>query len=297
MKIALLALTLSLPIGVTVSPANGHIAWVNGTTSQVWVANADGSGAHKVGEPWSQGVGQVTWTRYGLLVDSNYTLFLLGQNGHVTKIGGLGDQTFSVGGVRAASGSAGCGYCKGPVTVYNVRTHTAIRVGDPKQANEDAALSPDGSRVAYSADGRLVDQAVWGGPTHSLGVTGGCTSWSPNGRTLAFYHLNVLETIPAAGGKPTVLLHKAVCGLSPRWSPDSQTVALSYGPGRLALVNVRTHAARKTPIAYGRLTDVTWSPDGTSLVAAFRRGYDDCGSVVRIDVSTLARTTVVRGCP
>jgi hypothetical protein len=50
-KALLLALALLLPVGVTVSPKNGRIAWADGTTQQVWIANADGSHAHKVGKP------------------------------------------------------------------------------------------------------------------------------------------------------------------------------------------------------------------------------------------------------
>jgi hypothetical protein len=242
-------------------------------------------------------VGQVKWTHSGLLVDSNYTLFLLTPSGKRVKIGGVGDQVFSVAGIHAASGSAPCGYCKGPVTIYNVRTHTAVRLGDRGKPNEDPALSPDGSEVAYSTAAGIVVQSTRGGPVRRLGVGGGCETWSPNGRTLAFYALNVLESVPVAGGKPTVLLRKAVCGTPPAWSPDSKTVALTYGPSRLALVDVRTHVVRKTPIAAGRAVGITWSPDGTSLVVAFRRGYDYCGNVERVDVSTLARATLVRGCP
>lgn len=297
MKLAALIAAMSLPFGVTVSPNDGRVAWFDGSTQQVWVARADGTGTHKVGQPWPAGIGQVTWTQHGLLVDSNYTLFLLTQSGARVKIGVVGDQWFSVGGIRAASGSAPCGYCRGPVTVYNIRTHTAVRLGDRNKPNTDAALSPDGARVAYSADGELVVQPVTGGAAHSLGVTGGCAAWSPSGRTLAFYHLNILETIAATGGKPTVLLRRAVChgGMFPAWSPDSQTVAIPYGPDRLALVNARTRAVRKTPISLGRMTSFTWSPDGTSLVATFRRG--DCGSVLRLAVRTLAPATLVPGCP
>lgn len=297
MKLAAFVAALSLPFGVTVSPKDGQIAWFDGTTQQVWVARGDGAGAHKVGKPWPDGIGQVTWTRQGLLVDSNYTLFLLTPNGKRVKIGVGGDQIFSAGGGHAASGSPGCGYCNGPVTVYDIRTHTAVQLGDPKAANEDAALSPDGTRVAYSADSGLVVQRVRGGPAHQLGVAGGCATWSPDGRTIAFYHLNVLETIPAAGGRATVLLRKAVCHEPgfPAWSPDSKAVAVPYGPGRLTLVDVRTHATRKTPISLGAVTAFAWSPDGTSLVGTFRRG--ECANVLRLDFRTLAAAVLVRGCP
>ena len=51
--------------------------------------------AHKFGAPFTDnGVGQLTWTKAGIVVDSNYRLFLLTQAGKRVKIGGVGDQTF-----------------------------------------------------------------------------------------------------------------------------------------------------------------------------------------------------------
>lgn len=298
MKLAILLGALALPFGVTVSPRDGRIAWFDGHTQQVWVAKGDGTAAHKVGTPWRLGVGQVAWTRSGLLVDSNFTLFLLTPAGVRVRIGGTGDQVFSVGGERAASGSAACRDCTGPITVWDVRTHTAVRLGDPKKPNVDPALSPDGDRVAYTTGEGIVVQPLHG-KARPLGVDGGCERWSPDGKTLVFYRLNVLESVPIAGGKPTVLLRRTVCNtdMFPAWSPDSRTVAVSRGP-RLALVDVRTHAVRKAPLALGDVGGFAWSPDGTSIVATFRRSPDEgCANVVRLDASTLAPTVLVRGCP
>lgn len=298
MKLAVLLAAVSLPFGVTVSPQDGRVAWFDGHTQQVWVAKGDGTAAHKVGTPWRLGVGQVTWTRQGLLVDSNFTLFLLTPRGKRVRIGPTGDQIFSVGGGRAASGSASCGSCTGPVTVWDVRTHTAVRLGDPKQANVDPALSPGGTRVAYSTDRGIVVQALHGKPRR-LGVAGGCERWSPDGKSLAFYRLNVLESVPVTGGRPTVLLRRAVCNtdMLPAWSPDSRTVAVPYGR-RLVLVDVLTHAVRKAPLSLGDVGGFTWSPDGTSLLATFRRSRDEaCANLVRLGVATLAPAVVVRGCP
>lgn len=300
---------LVLPLDVTVSPTNGDIAWVDGSTSQVWVANADGSDLHRLGTPFADGVGQLTWTHEGLLVDSNFTLSLLTQTGKRVKIGVVGDSTFSVGGERAASGSAGCGYCHGAVTVYNVRTHTAVRVGNPKQSNVEATLSADGAKVAYTRSNcgppsgecgnnpALVVTTIKTRATRQLATSGYCAEWSPDGRTIAFFDLNALESVSSTGGTPRMLLRHAVCNSAalPAWSPDSQSLAVRAN-NRLTVIDVATRQVRTSAKSLGTLASFTWSPDGTSLVAAFRND-SACGDVDRLAVGDLAPQPVFRGCP
>jgi WD40 repeat protein len=291
--------TSTLPIEATVAPDGTHIAWVDGTTWQVWTARADGSDPRKLGPSFARdGVGQIRWTQEGLVLDTNYTLYLLTQGGKLVKIGAVGDQVFSVGGTRAATGSAPCGYCKGPVIAYDIRTHAAVRLGDRTKANGDAALSPDGSRVAYSSPRGIVVQSLRGGAPRSLHVGGGCSAWSPDGRSLSFYGAGAeLEVVPVTGGRPVVVAKRVGCRepAMTAWSPDSKTIAFPYGPDRLALVDMKTHAVRKTPRSLGRVTTFAWTPDGSALVATFRN--DSCGNVDRIDARTLAATVLVRGCP
>lgn len=297
----------TLPYLVTVSPDGTHVAWVDGFDWQVWAANEDGSGSHAVGAPFVDGVGQLTWTRFGLIVDSNYTLTLLTQAGRRVKIGVVGDQQFSVGGEHVASGKIGCEYCRGPVRVYDIRTHTVVRLGDSKQWNAGAALSPDGSRVAYFSARRPVVQPARGGRARPL-RGGSCNiGWSPDGKTLAFGSTGIsLES--AAGGRLTELVAPSpgfacVGDYVPAWSPDGSEIAfarLSGGSGssqpvgQLALLDVRTHAVRLTPKRLGTVTSYAWSPDGVSIVASFRSS--DCGTVWRLDEASLARSALYRGC-
>jgi hypothetical protein len=277
-----------LPVSATVAPDRAHIAWVDGVSWQVWAARVDGTHAHKVGKPWPDGVGQVTWTRDGLVVDSNYTLFLLAPSGKRTKLAVVPDSVFSVGGDLAAVGT---GQVAGPASVVDLRTHRAVRVGGTQSVVGEPSLSADGRRLAWTAGG-----AVWDGRSDGSGVRrfvarGTCPAWSPNGR-LAYEAVRGASVDLVVGRR--LLLTRMGGACPPAWSPSSTELAVPYGTGRLALVNVRTGAVYKTPVALGRVTGFAWVRDGT-LVASFRS--DTCGNVVRLDARTHAATTLVRGCP
>jgi WD40 repeat protein len=297
----------ALPVLVSISPDGTRIAWTDGFDWQVWVANADGSGSHAVGTPFTDGVGQLTWTRFGLIVDSNYTLTLLSQSGKRVKIGGVGDQQFSVGGIHAASGNVGCNYCRGSVSVYNIRTHTVVRLGDPKKTNSNAALSPDGSRVAYFGPRGFAMQSASGGRARLL-HGGTCNvSWSQDGTSLAFGSTGI-SIERATGGHLTVLIAPSkgaacVADYVPAWSQDASEIAFgrvsggsgaSQPIGQLAVIDVRTHALRETQKRLGSVTSYAWSPDGKSIFASFRTG--DCGTIWHLDDATLTGNAVYRGC-
>ena len=92
------------PIYPLVSPDGARIGWVEGSSWQIWTANPDGSGARAVGTPFAgNGVSRIAWTHRGLIVDSNFTLFLVGLDGKRTRLAPDEDFTFSVGGARVAS--------------------------------------------------------------------------------------------------------------------------------------------------------------------------------------------------
>ena len=208
---------------------------------------------------------------------------------------------------HAASGSAGCGYCHGTVSVYNIRTRTVFRLGDPKKSNGDVALSPDGVRAAYYGPHGLVVQPAAGGPARRVRTTGSCNiSWSPDGRTLALGSTGV-STVPAAGGRTDVLVppsrgYACVGGYVPAFSDASEILfgRLSGGSGstqpigQLAVVDVRTHTMRQTAKQLGTLSSYAWSPDGKSIFASFRTG--DCGTIWHLDEATLTGDAVYRGC-
>jgi WD40 repeat protein len=296
----------TLPMLVTVSPAGTRIAWSDGFDWRVWVANKDGSGQHAASAPFSDGIGQLTWTRFGLIADSNYTLTLLTQSGRRIKIGGVGDEHFSVGGAHVASGRIGCGGCHGPISVFNIRTHTVVHLGNPKDINANPALSPDGARVAYDIPRGVVIQAAKGGRARLIQGGSCLISWSPDGKTLAFGSTGI-ATQPATGGHLATLVppsRGAACvDQVPAWSPDSREIAFVRSSGgrgssqplvQLAVLDLHMHAMRLTAKQLGSVTSYAWSPDGASIFATFRT--DDCGTIWRLDAASLTGNAIYQGC-
>jgi eukaryotic-like serine/threonine-protein kinase len=111
-----------------------------------------------------------------------------------------------------------------------IATH---RAGRPL-ASGDAALSPDGSRIAYIRDAHLYVSALDALAPQDFGllhVTSHRPFWSPDGRTIGFSMAGAMNTIPAAGGPI-----RQVC---------------------------------KVP-AIGRALDVAWRLDGTIVFAVAR---------------------------
>ncbi len=102
---------------------------------------------------------------------------------------------------------------------------------------------------------------------------GGCCgplTWTRSGRILYIANYTLLS-VPAAGGRPTVLFR----GSTPAYivSPNQETVVVVDGCGcgherdKIAFVNVRGGAPHELPVSENVSDDpVTFSPDGTQLV-------------------------------
>jgi Tol biopolymer transport system component len=225
------AYQLRLP---TVSPDGLHLAWVDiagvGEPDRVFVARRDGHGAHVVGPRWPNGISAIAWREAGIVVDSNFRLSLLSRTGRVTSIGPAGDLTFSVGGSRVASGTAGCGQgtCAGSLVVIDIHSKKQWRLGRADQWNMEPTLSPDGKQVAWATPDGILVSAVPGGSRHLLVGGGRCPQWSPDGRSIAYLSRNdSLRLVQATGGASQTLF-KGASGC-PNWSPDSTRIAFEPG--------------------------------------------------------------------
>jgi Tol biopolymer transport system component len=295
------ATSFSDPLYPMVSPDGSKLAWVEGATTRIWIANLDGTVAHVFGPSFAaNGIGQIAWTRYGMVVDSNYTLFRLSATGKRTKLSVVGDQWFSIGGRRAAVGG---GHGTGPLTVVDLLTGKVTRVGSPGQFNNEPSLSPDGRRVAWVGPGGIWIAPATGGPGHQLVPGGSCPMWSPDGRSIAYLTLGNrgqdLHVVGASGGSSKLLALRAGGCETFAWSPDSKSIAIT--PQRVAIVNVATRRVTRSP-GLGRVGGPIWSRDGSDLYVSARplaqeKASDNCTNLWQLDTKSLTGRVIVPGCP
>lgn len=142
-------------------------------------------------------------------------------------------------------------------------------------------LSPDGRTLAYfsrtGSGTRILLQDMtrpdsW--PRFLLPGSGGgerSPLFSPDGQRIAFSRGGDIWVMDAAGGEPRRVVEEAHAGgnSSPVWSPDGTRLAFTKGASGFAQVGV-------VDVASGRVTsltrsardhgDVSWSPDGRSVV-------------------------------
>ena len=148
--------------------------------------------------------------------------------------------------------------------------------------------SPDGTRIAFTADGLLYLIDRDGQNLASL-VPGGVSGvlepkWSPDGTKIMFSTTSTIYTVSATGGAATVLATDAA---SPAWSPDGSQIAYRSGTGATAALWVINADATDPHKVVGPLDQfftpgTAWSPDGS--VIAF------CLGDFESDIWTIAPT-------
>ena len=139
------------------------------------------------------------------------------------------------------------------------------------------AVSPDGSRIAFSYRGDLWTVPTTGGEAKRVAELPGWdvrARWSPDGKTLAFStdrngNLD-LYTIPAEGGTPTQVTFNTADDLLSDWSPDGKSLLFySARDTRFScLYTVRLEDGRIQELARDdqSLQSAAYAPDGKSVV-------------------------------
>jgi len=177
------------------------------------------------------------------------------------------------------------------------------------------ALSPDGSRVAFSALGRVytMDLAPHAAP-HALtpaGVAAFQPSWSPDGKSIVYVDWSVKDAgniwrIDAAGGKPQTLTHESSYYTNPVFTPDSSAIVaqrssnvdrmhtyMEYGPLRQAdLIALPARGGEARVLASGRMGGVPHFGAGRGEVDVV---FDDGLDAVKLDGSGRRKLVSVTG--
>ena len=177
------------------------------------------------------------------------------------------------------------------VWMRQVATRSNVQVIAPDVVNyQGLTFSPDGNYLYFVRSDRttfnynaLYSMPVLGGtPRQLTNDIDTEVTFSPDGRRFAF-----VRGIPNTGkahlltanadGSGEQLLWEADAELSsvgilgPDWSPDGQSIAMSYGRqsvGALAVVNVSEKSARTLIRHQGRIGRPRWLPDGSGLFVA-----------------------------
>jgi tricorn protease len=153
---------------------------------------------------------------------------------------------------------------------------------------QNAALSPTGARAAFEAHGEIFTIPAEKGDTRNLTNTPGAAernpSWSPDGKTIAYfsdasgeYQLYLhdqtgfkLPTVIDLGPEPSYFY-------SPTWSPDSKRIAFTDKHQRLWVVDVPSGKPilvdKGTYGGFGADFGAVWSPDSKWI--AYHRDLDN----------------------
>jgi Tol biopolymer transport system component len=175
-------------------------------------------------------------------------------------------------------------------------------------------FSPDGKRMVFSIDGKLVVVDVVTGRATPLGVRGYFPSWSRDGSQIAFVFEKpvadagatpppAIGVVPAAGGSPREL---TVVGYvrhsSVEWSPDGSRIFFSYGVADATLdATMEIASGRITPIPTSGPSYAHWRVGSPELAIATQScvggdlgsGSTPSARIVGIDEGTGSVRTLV----
>jgi Tol biopolymer transport system component len=169
---------------------------------------------------------------------------------------------------------------------------TALRVLTDLPANDSTpswsipAWSPDGSRIAFVAEGHVFVVHADGSGLRRITSGPGIDqwpTWSPDGSTIAyssgravasdggFSPSQEIWTVPVGGGPPTRLTHNRVSDDMPAYSPDGSRIAITRYGEIWTMDRNGGHAQRLAGQPPGPNWTPRWSPDGSRI--AFQAFY------------------------
>jgi Tol biopolymer transport system component len=285
-----LGVLVTTPPAVATSPGkNGRIAYMVTDAAghwQVWVANADLSGAEQLTRG-AYDSGWPVWSPDGkqLAFDSSRTDHAPNDSRHVNDVfvmkpdgsgarrltdskGVSGDAAWSPNGSLIAF-DADRGNSTGLSAIYVMPSHGGKlqRLSDPRPPFSDykPRFSPDGTRLAFSRARGTADHApaalftvrLDGSGMHRLtsyALRVDDSDWSPDGKRIvleAYRNGNAygdVYVVGADGGTPVNLTHDTTGQADPIWSPDGQEI--------LFLDNGHVNGVGRTGLA-------TMKPDGS----------------------------------
>ena len=180
-----------------------------------------------------------------------------------------------------------------------------VAVDSPREPR----LSPDGRRVAYTAEAGGARQVfvldLRSGLARQVTASEHAVSdpqWAPDGAWLAFVREKALWIVGLDGTRPTVVADHPGGHRSPRWSPDGRRIAFisrRRGWSQAWVIDAplprrgrppakATHPEPRalTPVGLD-VEDLHWSPDGTRLAVVAQRDPDlTTMQVTVVDVAT-----------
>jgi TolB protein len=195
----------------------------------------------------------------------------------------------------------------GALYILDRETWEATRLWEGTGAFHHPEVSPDGSRVVFTAPGPddspdifLID--VNDGSTVQLtdspAVDWGAT-WSPDGTSITFVSDRDgdgdLYTIPSTGGATAQLTNFEGNEASPSWSPDGSRLAFDSGSEfDLDVFVMNADGSELTALAATDSTESgpSWSPDGRSI--AFSSNADGNVDLYLFDLDSGVSTNLTR---
>jgi Tol biopolymer transport system component len=122
---------------------------------------------------------------------------------------------------------------------------------------------------------------------------------SPDGKRVAFTAQGVLWVVPIAGGKATRITGWDMEPTAPAWAPDGSSIAFQNydAEGNFHIWTVRPDGAELTRITNGPFDDrePAWAPDGKSLVFASDRSRDRQYKIWQVELSSHKHSALTQG--